>query len=104
MLSTPVVGVDNKNDMAEALLAPCLWSDIVTGITLQEHKGSGIPNKEALITGQRPEPPRCFSTSRGDISTLSRPAIKKPNNKYGDISRAVNQKLTAIDLKIASIF
>ena len=32
--------------MVEPLLAPCLFSDIDTGMTLQEHNGSGIPKEK----------------------------------------------------------
>jgi hypothetical protein len=67
-------------------------------MTLQEHKGRGTPKRDALITGQIPLPPRCFSTSSFETNTLSNPAIKKPNNRYGDISRSVFQKPIAIDL------
>jgi hypothetical protein len=67
-------------------------------MTLHEHKGRGTPKRDAFITGQSPLPPRCFSTSCFDTRTLSNPAIKKPNNRYGDISRTVFQKPIATDL------
>ena len=58
ILSIPVCGVDSRKDTVAPLLAPCLCSDIETGITPHEHKGSGTPKSEALISGQIPRPPR----------------------------------------------
>ena len=44
MLSTPVCGVDTKNDTVEPFDAPDSLKVAATGITPQEHRGKGIPN------------------------------------------------------------
>ena len=73
MLSTPVCGVEGRNASDAALLAPCLRNDVVTGITLHEHSGSGTPNSDALNTGHNPRPPRCRSTVCGEMKTYRMP-------------------------------
>jgi len=78
MLSAPVWGVESRNDIVDALLAPCLWREIDTGITPQEQSGKGTPKREAFMSGQIPFPPRCFSTVRCEMSTESIPATRKP--------------------------
>ena len=55
MLSTPVWGVDNKNDEIEAFDAPCFFNDADTGITEHEHSGRGIPKIAALKTEDIPD-------------------------------------------------
>ena len=50
MLSTPVCGVEIKNDVEDALLAPCLRKNAVTGITPHEHNGRGTPSIDAIKT------------------------------------------------------
>ena len=91
MLSTPVCGVESRNDVAAARLAPCRRIDATTGITLQEQSGSGIPSKVAFTTGPKPLPPRCRSVHSGEIQIDSKPANAKPNNKNGAISRMTSQ-------------
>ena len=81
MLSTPVCGVESKNDVVAPLVAPCLRRDAATGITPQEQRGRGMPKTVALITGQIPRPPRCRSTVSAEINTESSPATKNPNNR-----------------------
>ena len=44
MLSTPVCGVDTKNDTVEPFDAPDSLKVAATGITPQEQRGRGIPN------------------------------------------------------------
>jgi len=97
-LSIPVWGVDSRKETVEPLLAPCLCSDIDTGMTPQEHKGRGTPKIDAFTSGQIPLPPRCLSTNCCDMRTERIPAMKKPNNRYGDISATVFQKSVIIDL------
>jgi hypothetical protein len=81
MLSTPVCGVDSKNEIVEPLLAPCLYSDIDTGITPQEHKGNGTPKIEALTNCQILVPPKWRSTISCETSIDSKPATKNPNKR-----------------------
>jgi hypothetical protein len=90
--------VERRNDIVEPLLAPCLCSDIETGMTPHEHRGNGIPKTDAFSKGKNPLPPRCLSTSCCETSTDNSPATKKPNNKYGDISAIVCQKSVSISL------
>ena len=94
MLSTPVCGVDSRNETVDPLLAPCWCRDMATGITPQEHSGSGMPNSVAFSTGRKPRPPRCRSTSFCETKTDNSPATKNPNNRYGDIAPTVVQKST----------
>ena len=91
MLSMPVCGVDSKNDVAAARLAPWRRTEAVTGITPHEHNTSGTPKRVAFSTGRNPRPPRCRSTNSGEMHTESRPAAKKPNNRYGAIWPSTDQ-------------
>lgn len=79
--STPVWGVDSKNAVVAPLLAPCFFSEAATGITLQEHKGRGIPKTAALKIGAKAPFPRCFFTQVGDIIMVSIPAAKNPKSR-----------------------
>ena len=92
MLSAPVWGVERRNEIVAPLLAPCFLSDIETGITPQEQSGRGMPKSEAFSRGGSPFEPRCLSTDSGEIRTESRPAIKKPKRRYGDIIASVCQR------------
>ena len=91
ILSTPVWGVEVKNAAAAPLLAPLFFRETVTGITLQEHKGSGTPNNAALKTDQKPFVPRCFSTVLVEMADDKIPAARKPKRRYGAMSHRVNQ-------------
>ena len=85
MLSTPVCGVDNKNDHTEALYAPCFFNDADTGITEHEHNGKGIPRIADLKTDRSPVfLPKWDSINSWDINTDKSPAIINPKIKYGD--------------------
>jgi hypothetical protein len=85
MESTPVVGVEIRKESTAPLLAPSLRRDIAAGITEQEQRGSGIPNREAFTTEKKLLLPRCLLTVSVFKKTWSIPAKKNPNNKYGDI-------------------
>ena len=54
MLSMPVCGVDSRNEVAAARLAPWRRTDAVTGITPHEHNTSGTPNRVALKHRRHP--------------------------------------------------
>lgn len=92
MLSAPVWGVDRRKEMVAPLLAPCFRSDMETGMTPQEHRGSGMPKREALSRGVSPFEPRCLSTDSGEIRTERMPATRKPKRRYGDIIASVCQR------------
>ncbi len=49
-LSTPVCGVDVRNEVTAPFEAPFFFKYIAVGTTPHEHKGSGTPMIEALIT------------------------------------------------------
>tara|TARA_B110000116_G_C16547047_1_gene451339 strand:+ start:192 stop:467 length:276 start_codon:yes stop_codon:yes gene_type:complete len=84
ILSIPVWGVEIRNDAVEALLAPFLYNDIATGITPQEHNGRGIPINEAFIIFVNELPNKFFCINLSFTTPCKIPAIKKPNNKYGE--------------------
>ena len=50
MESTPVCGVDIRNDTVAPFEAPALHSDAAVGITPHEHNGNGMPNRAAHST------------------------------------------------------
>ena len=85
MLSTPVWGVDIKNEAADPLLAPWLRRYAVTGITPQEQSGKGTPNNDAKKMLEKDFLPKYFEI----ISTVNRidniPDIKKPKMRKGEI-------------------
>ncbi len=64
-----------------ALLAPCFLREAATGITPQEHRGSGIPNSEAFSSEEKRFFPRCFSTNCGESQTERIPAMRKPKSR-----------------------
>ena len=61
ILSTPVCGVEIKNERVAPLDAPLLYKDAATGITPHEHKGIGTPNMEAFIIDNDPGLPKLFT-------------------------------------------
>jgi hypothetical protein len=87
MESTPDSGVDMRNDVVAPLLAPCLRSDTAAGKTPQDHKGIGIPKKEALSTETNRPRPRCLATEPGLRNTRNNPATIRPNTMYTDESK-----------------
>jgi hypothetical protein len=52
MESTPVIGVDMRNERVAPLLAPDFLMEVAKGMTPQEQTGRGIPNNTEL--------PKCF--------------------------------------------
>jgi hypothetical protein len=91
MESTPVCGVESRNDSVAARLPPCRLRDAPTGITPQEHSGNGTPNSAALNTGLKPRLPRWASSQRGETQTDSTPATRKPSSRYGAICAVTSQ-------------
>ena len=60
----------------------------------------------AFNTGRKPPPPRCRSTNSGEMHTESRPAARKPNNRYGAIWPSTCQlsHATLTTISIADMF
>ena len=56
--STPVIGVEIRNERVEPLLAPLFFILVARGITPQEQTGRGIPNIVAFITDHTESFPR----------------------------------------------
>ena len=51
--SMPVCGVAQRNAVVAAFEPPSFRRDMAVGMTPQEHKGSGIPNKLANMTERK---------------------------------------------------
>lgn len=85
MESAPVCGVDIKKDITELFDAPLLLIETAVGITEHEQSGRGTPIKAAFKAEKKPGLPRNLLILFFGIITYRIPAIKKPNNKYGDI-------------------
>ena len=81
MLSTPVCGVDKRKAVTAARLAPWRRIEAATGITPQEHNGSGTPNSDAFHTDDSPRRPRWRSTHSGEMKIDSTPATRKPTSR-----------------------
>jgi hypothetical protein len=81
MESTPVCGVEIKNDTVDAFEAPDLKNDIPVGITPHEHKGKGTPMAEALKLDHKDEPPKCFWAKLRGIKICKTPANRNPNKR-----------------------
>ena len=91
MESTPVSGVEIKNDVVAALEAPLRRRPSAAGITPQEHRGSGAPNRAALTVDMGPGLPRCLAISWLGTSTFIMPATVRPSISQGadSINRAI---------------
>ena len=81
MLSTPVCGVEIKNERVAPLEAPRLYIDVETGITPHEQRGMGTPKSAAFIMDIKPGAPTCFVIISLEITRYNIPDIKKPNIK-----------------------
>jgi hypothetical protein len=58
MESIPVCGVAIKKETVAPLDAPSFLKDMAVGITPQEHRGSGMPNRVAFRTLRNEFPPK----------------------------------------------
>jgi hypothetical protein len=76
--STPVSGVEMRNEAVAPLPAPCLRSAVAVGMTEQEQSGTGMPYSDALKTERRFSPPSCFRTALAGTKTRRSPATRKP--------------------------
>ena len=64
MLSSPVCGVDTRNETVDPLEAPDSLRVAATGITPQEHRGIGIPNIVDFKIDKISFDPMCFRINR----------------------------------------
>jgi hypothetical protein len=86
ILSTPVCGVDIRNEIEAPFEAPFLKIETPVGITPQEHKGKGIPIRAALSTDLILElPSKRFILPSGK-NTCKMPAIRNPSKSQGAMS------------------
>lgn len=86
MESTPVWGVDIKNELVAPLEAPFLKNEMPVGITPHEHKGMGIPNNEAFNDDLKLAFPRYLSICFCGKYTFNNPANTSPSSNQGAIS------------------
>ena len=93
ILSIPVCGVEMRKEVEAALEAPLRRMAIAVGSTPQEQRGKGIPIAADLMTDFQPIPDRCRANVRCGINACMIPAIRKPNNMYGDISLSINRSV-----------
>src|SRR3989338_3055971 len=89
--STPVSGVDIKNESVAPFEAPLLRNDIAVGKTPHEHNGNGMPKRAARNTDLNPGLPRCFTTFSLSKKICMNPAIKVPKSIYGAAETKVIQ-------------
>ena len=92
--STPDSGVDIRNAVVAALLAPCFRSDTAAGNTPQDHNGMGIPKMEVLSTETNRPRPKCLATEPGFRNIRNNPATIKPKIIYTDESIRRSQDAT----------
>ena len=101
MLSTPVSGVDIRKEVVAAFEAPLRRRPSAAGITPQEHRGNGAPNRAALTVAIDPDVPKCLAISWLGTSTFIMPATVNPSINQGadSINRAAkfsnNSKILA---------
>ena len=81
MESTPVSGVEIRNEVVAPRLAPERRSWVAVGMTEQEHRGTGTPMTAAVATDFASSPPSRRATQRVGTRTASRPAIAKPTSR-----------------------
>ena len=81
--STPVSGVEMRNEVVEARDAPERCNDMAAGRVPQEQRGRGAPINAALATGARPLPPRDRPTKSMGNQARINPAATRPNSSQG---------------------
>ena len=86
MESTPVIGVEIKNESVAPLLAPDFLILVASGITPHEQTGRGIPKRVDFITESIFSFPRCFVTMVSGTSSCNIPAKTRPKSIYGLIA------------------
>ena len=83
--STPICGVEIMNETVAPREAPSFLREIAVGITPHEHKGRGTPIIAANNTDLKFSFAKCLSKKADGTKTCNKPAIKKPNKRYGAI-------------------
>jgi hypothetical protein len=89
--STPVCGVEIKNELVAPLDAPFLKNEIPVGITPHEQSGIGIPSNEAFTDDLKSDFPRYLSMCFCGKYTFNKPANINPSKSHGAISSRRNQ-------------
>src|SRR3989338_4702058 len=89
--STPVSGVDIKNESVAPFEAPLLRNDIAVGKTPHEHNGNGMPKRAARNTDLNPVLPIFFPPFPLSKKICMNPAIKVPKSIYGAAETKVLQ-------------
>jgi len=84
--STPDSGVEIKKEDVAPVPAPDFLIVTAVGITAHEHKGSGIPIKDAFKIEEKLFFPKVSCTCLFVNRTRIIPLAKNPNNKYGEDS------------------
>jgi hypothetical protein len=80
MLSTPVWGVEIKNEVVAAVDAPLRRNDMAVGSTPHEHSGKGTPINAAFIASLNPLPERWRVSNLGVTNAWRMPQNRKPNS------------------------
>jgi hypothetical protein len=78
MESTPVMGVDIRNESVAPLLAPDFLMEVANGITPQEHTGRGIPKIVDFTTEEILSFPKCLVTMLSGTNSCKIPAKARP--------------------------
>ena len=86
MESTPVCGVDMRNDTVAPFDAPSRYSDVAVGMTPHEQSGRGTPKSAAQSTELKLLRDSLSAYIRRGTNSCNTPAIRKPNSRYGVIS------------------
>ncbi len=81
MESTPVSGVEMRNDVVAPLLAPERRSWVAVGMTEQEHSGTGTPMIAAVPTDLTSSPPRRRAIHWAGMQMARIPAMTKPTRR-----------------------
>jgi hypothetical protein len=76
--STPVSGVEIRNEVTAGRLAPLRRSSAAAGSTPHEHSGIGAPNSAASSTDRGLRLPRWRAIKPPGRNSWSSPATKKP--------------------------
>jgi len=86
MESTPVMGVEMRKESVAPFDVPDFLMAVASGITPQEHTGSGMPKIVDLNTDFTSEEPRCLVTILSGTSSCKIPANTSPKRMYGAIA------------------
>ena len=81
-LSAPIWGVEIRNETVAPFDAPFFLKETATGITPQEHNGSGIPPRDDFTTELKLLLPICFVINVSGKKMCNMPATKNPNTRY----------------------